>query len=123
MAVQALSSRIFNAAQYFQPVEGEPIRSVVVETAEAAIIAWYLLPGQEIAPHIHPHGQDSWTILQGEGLYYLSASEQHPVAAGDVTIAPVGQIHGVRNTGIEPLILISTVTPSEAGYLPIAMVS
>jgi quercetin dioxygenase-like cupin family protein len=119
MAEQMIETRIFKAAQYFQPTESEPIRSVVVETDEAVVVAWYLLPGQEIAPHIHPHGQDSWTVVQGSGLYYVTPTELQPIACGDVAIAPVGQVHGVRNTGAEPLVLISTVTPAAAGYMPI----
>jgi mannose-6-phosphate isomerase-like protein (cupin superfamily) len=38
------------------------------------------------------------------------------VVAGDVVVAPIGNIHGVHNTGTAPLILISVVTPAEAGY-------
>ncbi|NJK60667.1 MAG: cupin domain-containing protein [Oscillatoriales cyanobacterium SM2_1_8] len=113
------ASRIFDTAHYFQPAAGEPIRSVIVETAEATVVAWHLWPDQEIAPHRHPHGQDSWTVLQGHGLYSLSESERQPIAAGDVVIAPVGHIHGVRNTGTEPLRLISVVTPAAAGYVPV----
>ena len=62
------STRIFKSAQFFQPTdEGEPIRSVITESQEAVVVAWFLQPGQSIAPHVHPHGQDTWTILTGTG--------------------------------------------------------
>jgi quercetin dioxygenase-like cupin family protein len=52
-----VESRIFSVAEYVQPSEGEPIRSVVLETRDSIIVVWHVHPGQEIAAHIHPHGQ------------------------------------------------------------------
>ncbi len=69
-----MPQRTFHVADHLQPHDGEPIRSVVHETADAAIIAWTVKPGQRISPHVHPSGQDSWTILAGEGDYQVDAS-------------------------------------------------
>lgn len=114
------STRIFKSTDFFQPTEGEPIRSVVTETEHATVVAWYVKPGQTIAPHVHPHGQDSWTILSGQGTYYLDIiGTTTTIVAGDVVIAPIGCVHGVVNTGDEPLQFISVVTPAEAGYQPV----
>ncbi|WP_197484551.1 cupin domain-containing protein [Phormidesmis priestleyi] len=110
-------TRIFNSSDFFQPTDGEPIRSVVTESRDATIVAWYIKPNQEIPAHIHPHGQDTWTILSGTGDYYLDKSgKTQPIVAGDVVIASIGRVHGVVNTGEEPLIFISVVAPAEAGY-------
>ena len=110
-------SRIFNSTNFFQPTEGEPIRSVVTESPEAVIVAWYIQPGQEIAAHCHPQGQDTWTILSGQGDYYLdTAGMRQLITAGDVVIAPTGCVHGVANHGAEPLVFISVVSPADAGY-------
>lgn len=115
-------TRIFNSSQFFQPTEGEPIRSVITESKDATIVAWYIKPGQEIAPHMHPHGQDTWTILMGEGEYYLDETgTRKPIHAGDVVVAPTGHVHGVLNSGEEPLIFISVVSPSDAGYQPVPL--
>lgn len=109
--------RIFNSAEFFQPTDGEPIRSVITESPEATVVAWYIQPGQEIAAHIHPQGQDNWTILSGTGEYYLDAAgARQTIAKGDVVIAPVGAVHGVLNSGDEPLVFISIVTPANAGF-------
>jgi quercetin dioxygenase-like cupin family protein len=110
-------TRLFNSSDFFQPTDGEPIRSVVTESKEAVIVAWYLKPGQEIPAHIHPNGQDTWTILSGKGSYYLDeAKTKTSIGAGDVVIAPTGCVHGVFNTGDEPLRFISVVSPADAGY-------
>jgi quercetin dioxygenase-like cupin family protein len=116
------TTRIFSSSNFLQPTDGEPIRSVVTESQAACIVAWHIQPGQEIAPHLHPYGQDTWTILAGKGEYYLDpAGNQQPICAGDVVIAPLGCVHGVFNNGDEPLIFISVVSPANAGYQPVSL--
>jgi quercetin dioxygenase-like cupin family protein len=109
--------RIFNSSEFFQPTDGEPVRSVMTESKDSVIVAWYIKPGQTIPTHIHPNGQDTWTILAGGGAYYLDrAGTTKPIVAGDVVIAPIGEVHGVFNDGDEPLVFISVVSPASAGY-------
>jgi quercetin dioxygenase-like cupin family protein len=115
-------TRIFNSSHFLQPADGEPIRSVITESQDAVVVAWYIKPGQEIAPHLHPHGQDTWTILEGSGKYYLDKiGTMKAIAAGDVVVAPLGCVHGVLNDGDQPLVFISVVSPGDAGYEPIAL--
>jgi len=115
-------TRIFNSSQFFQPTDVEPIRSVVTESKDAVVVVWYIQPRQTIPAHIHPHGQDTWTILTGCGEYFLDETgTTQAIAAGDVAIAPVGCIHGVVNNGDEPLIFISVVSPADSGYQLISL--
>lgn len=109
--------RIFNSSQFLQPNDDEPIRSVVTESQDAVVVAWHVNPKQKIAPHIHPNGQDTWTVLSGKGEYYLDTTgDTKQIVAGDIAVAPIGCVHGVFNSGDEPLIFISVVTPAAAGY-------
>jgi len=109
--------RVFSSAAFMKPAEGEPIRSVVVETGDAVVVAWHVEPGQRIAAHVHSNGQDTWTILSGSGDYQVLASgASRRVTAGDVVVAPRGCVHGVLNTGLVPLRFISVVSPADAGY-------
>ncbi|MBW4550287.1 MAG: cupin domain-containing protein [Aphanocapsa sp. GSE-SYN-MK-11-07L] len=111
------TTRIFSSSEFFQPTDGEPIRSVVTESQDAVVVAWYVKSGQEIPAHIHPHGQDTWTILSGQGEYYLDkAGSTKPIASGDIVVAPSESVHGVFNSGDQPLVFISVVSPSNAGY-------
>lgn len=112
------TERIFHSAKFFQPTnDGEPVRSIVTQSPDAVVVAWYIHPGQEIPAHIHPHGQDTWTILAGQGEYYLDQSGTTKlIGVGDVVIAPTGSVHGVFNHSEDPLIFISIVSPAEAGY-------
>ena len=111
------TTRIFNSSKFLQPTAGDPIRSVVTESEQSVVVAWYIQPGQEIPAHIHPRGQDTWTILTGGGEYYLDhAGTTQPIVAGDVVVAHTGCVHGVFNNGNEPLVFISVVSPADAGY-------
>jgi quercetin dioxygenase-like cupin family protein len=115
-----MMTRIFNSTDWFRPADDEPVRSVITESDLAVVVAWYIQPGQSIAAHVHPHGQDTWTILSGQGEYYLDAAgNQQLIQAGDVVVAPKGAIHGVCNSGTAPLTLISVVAPAAAGYEPL----
>ena len=111
------TNRVFKSAECMQPSEDEPIRSVVVESTEAVVVAWYVKPGQSIAAHVHPAGQDTWTILSGRGKYQVEISgETRDVVAGDIVVACTGCVHGVYNNGTEPLRFVSVVSPAGAGY-------
>ena len=112
-----LDDRVFQISKHLQPNDGEPIRSVVHETNDAAIIAWTVKPGQRISAHVHPSGQDTWTVIAGVGDYQIDASGNTvPIAAGDVAVAPAGAVHGVHNTGSVPLVFVSVVSPALSGF-------
>ena len=114
------TQRVFKVADHLQPNEGEPIRSVVHATDDAAIVTWTVKPDQRISPHIHPSGQDTWIVLAGEGDYRLDAAGQVVrIAAGDVVVAPTGAVHGVLNTGAQALVFVSVVSPALSGYEPL----
>lgn len=113
-------SRIFNSAEFVQKSDAEPIRSVVTESPDAVVVMWCVLPGQNISPHVHPSGQDTWIILSGNGEYILDAEgTTKPISSGQIVVAHTGQVHGVINKGSEPLQFVSVVAPQDAGYQPL----
>jgi quercetin dioxygenase-like cupin family protein len=114
------TQRVYTSNDHMQVSAGEPIRSVVVESEHSVIVAWHVEPGQTIAPHTHPNGQDTWTILSGTGLYQVDEQgTTMAIVAGDVAVAQKGQVHGVLCTSSEPLRFISVVAPFEAGFVPL----
>ena len=110
------TSRIFSIADFIRPSEDKPIRSVVLETSESVVIVWHVRPGQEIAAHLHPDGQDTWTIISGVAEYYLGGGEVTHLKAGDIAVAKQGQVHGAMNSGREPFVFVSVVAPGNAGF-------
>lgn len=112
-----MRERIFKSSDFLESNTGEPIRSVITESTESAVIAWHVNPGQRISAHLHPQGQDTWIIQSGMGKYQLDkAGTTKNIKAGDVVVAHFGETHGVLNTGTEPLIFISVVSPALSGY-------
>ena len=109
--------RVFEVARFQQPADGEPIRSVITESEESAVVAWHVKPGQRLSPHVHPAGQDTWTILSGQGQYQMDAEgNTRTIGPGVVVVAHKGQVHGVYNNGTEPLEFVSVVSPAASGY-------
>jgi quercetin dioxygenase-like cupin family protein len=109
--------RVFSVRESMQPSDGEPIRSVITESEHAAVIVWHVKPGQSIQAHVHPSGQDTWTVLSGSGHYQLDdKGSSRLISRGDVAVAPQGCVHGVRNDGVQPLVFVSVVAPAAAGY-------
>jgi len=108
--------RIFILQDYLQPSADDPIRSLVLQTEHAAIVAWHVAPGQEIAAHIHPGGQDTWTVVSGEADYYLGGRQSVKLKPGDIAVAKVGEVHGALNTGSEPFVFVSVVAGMMPGY-------
>lgn len=113
--------RVYHTGAHMQASDGDPIRSVVTESEHSVIVAWHVAPGQTIAAHTHPNGQDTWTILSGEGLYQVDEQGTTiAVVPGDIVVARKGQVHGVRCTSSEPLRFVSVVAPLDAGFAPLA---
>lgn len=112
-----MDGRIYLIADFEQPTAGEPIRSVVMESPDAAVVVWHVLPGQCIAPHVHPAGQDTWTVLSGCADYVVGAGgEIRPIGAGQIAVARAGEVHGAINRGSEPFRFVSVVAPEDAGF-------
>ncbi|MDH4128991.1 MAG: cupin domain-containing protein [Spirochaetota bacterium] len=111
-----ISSRVFKADEYIKSSNETPTKSVVLETSNTLIVIWTVLPGQEIAAHIHPTGQDSWIVLFGSAEYYISDSISTQLSKGQVAVAKPYEIHGAINSYDEPFIFISLLSPSNAGY-------
>jgi quercetin dioxygenase-like cupin family protein len=110
-------TRIFPSADFLQPSDETPIRSIVLETEQATIVAWHVEVGQEIAAHVHPNGQDTWVVLSGCADYYQGEGKVVKLNAGHIAVAKPGQVHGAINADAkEPFIFISVVAPQNAGY-------
>jgi quercetin dioxygenase-like cupin family protein len=111
--------RVLDASDHFRSGDDEPPRVVIAESTDAAVVCWQVEPGQRIALHRHPSGQDTWIVLSGAGLYFTDAAgTARPLAPGVVAIAPTGAWHGALATGREPLRFVSVVSPALSGFEP-----
>ncbi len=62
-------------------------------------------PGMEIhPPHVHAE-EEYLMVTQGEGTWHLNG-EEFPARVGDMLYAAPWDIHGITNTGAEPLTFV-----------------
>jgi mannose-6-phosphate isomerase-like protein (cupin superfamily) len=67
-----------------------------------------LQPGCSIGYHIHSDESETYYIYSGIGEFNDNGTLK-TVYAGDVTITPAGQGHGIKNIGDEPLEIIALI--------------
>lgn len=67
-----------------------------------------LKPGVSIGTHPHDGEFEVYYILNGEGSYDDNGTIR-PVRAGDVTVCPSGEVHGLANTSNEDLNIIALI--------------
>ena len=112
--------RTFDTQTFYQSGHDEPPRIVVTASPDAAVVCWQVEPGQRIALHTHPTGQDTWIVMSGEGVYFdAEGAAGLALRPGVVAVARRGEVHGALNTGTVALRFISVVSPAESGFAPI----
>lgn len=111
-----MSDRIFTSTEVVEFSNEKAEGEKVTETSDSAVFVWGIKPGQEIPPHIHPNGQDTWVMIQGRLTYYLGDGETKQIKAGQVDIAPKETIHGAVNEGDDNAIVVSIHSGPDIGY-------
>ena len=69
-----------------------------------------LEPGQVQTVHDHGDQDKFYAVLEGVGVFTLGNDEQE-AGPGVVVWAPAGLPHGVRNDGVERLVLLMGIAP------------
>lgn len=101
--------RVFRLAEYSHT--SVPLKAQRVFTGdEFAVIVLTLLPGQEQKVHMHPATSHAWFIMSGTGVATLDEDREEAVGPGMMCVHPHGTIHGLRNTGSEPLMYVTLST-------------
>ncbi|MFN2432893.1 MAG: cupin domain-containing protein [Gemmatimonadota bacterium] len=69
-----------------------------------------LAPGQARTPHRHAGADKFYLVLRGAGTFEVGETS---FSAGEGTLvpAPAGVPHGVRNTGTDPLVVLTVMSP------------
>ena len=69
-----------------------------------------LKPGQDQRIHAHAESDKIYFVLKGRGVFHIAREEQE-LAAGEAVIARPGEVHGVKNSSAEDLVLLVFMTP------------
>jgi quercetin dioxygenase-like cupin family protein len=88
--------------------EARPATAVLLDTADVRLVVFRLAPGQAVPPHRSPSSV-LLTVLEGRGTLSGGDAERE-VAAGDVVAYAPEELHGMRATDGE-LLLLAAITP------------
>ncbi len=94
-------------------------RTPIYSTESTSGVVWVIKPGQTIQPHGHANADDIWICIEGEGVFYPTTGEEHPIAKGDVIVSAKGMCHGMKNTGTKDFVFVGILAPVPADYFPI----
>lgn len=116
MSLIDMLERIFTVKDIVKFSEERANVTEVAKTDHSIIFVWGVKPGQEVEPHIHPRGQDTWIMIQGEITYYLGNGQIKKIREGQIDVAPKNEVHGCVNEGKENAIFISIYSPKDIGF-------
>ncbi|MEX0906812.1 MAG: cupin domain-containing protein [Gemmatimonadota bacterium] len=92
--------------------QDRPASELVHDEANVRVVAFHLLPGQEIPPH----RSDSTVLVQvvaGSGTFTGDGSELE-LSAGDSAVFAPGELHAIRAPAV-PLRFVAIITPRPGG--------
>jgi mannose-6-phosphate isomerase-like protein (cupin superfamily) len=103
--------KMITLAEYQQFSAEKMKKSNLFQTPRFFCDVYCFEPGQEQKGHVH-HNQDKiYLVLEGQGTFRVGA-EQHVLGAGQGTMAPAGEEHGVRNHTSGRLRVLVFVAPN-----------
>jgi mannose-6-phosphate isomerase-like protein (cupin superfamily) len=70
-------------------------------------------PGSVSERHAHERSEQIWIVERGEGVLLLGNEQTEVLHAGDIVRTPESEIHGVANSGNEPLVYLAVTTPPQ----------
>jgi len=86
-------------------------KSTIFRSAHVMVGLNAFEPGQEHALHAHAGMDKVYHVVEGEGLFLLE-TEDIPMQAGALLVAPEGVPHGIRNTGAGRLLVLAILAPA-----------
>ena len=113
MTVQRLS------ASDFVILENPGVSSVQIVWSENApdskvtITRVLMKEGAISQRHTHEKAEQTWLVECGEATLLLADDGTAPLKAGDVVRTPVGDVHGVANTGASEFIYLAITAPPQ----------
>jgi mannose-6-phosphate isomerase-like protein (cupin superfamily) len=99
----------------FTTLDGSTIREIAGPASTPArnqSLAEATVPvGGRTVAHYHRATEELYFFTAGTGRMALGDDERE-VAAGDCVVIPPGEVHGLVNTGDEPLVLLCCCAPA-----------
>ena len=81
--------------------------------AQSTITQVTMAPGSVSERHSHKACEQIWIVVQGKGDLLLENGNTDVLRAGDIVRTPAGDVHGIVNSGPEPLVYFAVTTPPQ----------
>jgi quercetin dioxygenase-like cupin family protein len=81
--------------------------------SQATVTHVTMEPGAVSERHTHQRSEQIWIVERGEGILLLGNEQTEVLRAGDIVRTPPEEIHGVVNSGNEPLVYLAVTTPPQ----------
>jgi quercetin dioxygenase-like cupin family protein len=90
---------------------GDKIQAIkIAEDDTVTFVVARYIEGAELKPHSHKTHDESVYVIKGTGQMLVN-DKWVSVKAGSIHFNPMGKVHSTKNTGNEPLVIISIFTP------------
>lgn len=102
---------IVNLSDYQQFNREKMKKNNIFQTARFFCDIYCFEPGQEQKGHIHGQQDKVYLVLEGQGTFQVG-SEKQVLGPGQGTMAPAGEVHGVKNHTDQRLKVLVYVAPN-----------
>ena len=102
---------VVNLSDYQQFSSEKMKKNNMFETPRFFCDIYCFEPGQEQKGHIHGEQDKVYLVLEGQGTFQVGLEKQ-VLSAGQGTMAPAGEEHGVKNHTGERLKVLVFVSPN-----------
>ena len=102
---------VVNLSDYQQFSTERMKKNNMFETSRFFCDVYCFEPGQEQKGHIHGEQDKVYLVLEGQGTFQVGAEKQ-VLDAGQGTMAPAGEEHGVKNHTNQRLKVLVFVSPN-----------
>ena len=102
---------VVNLSDYQQFSTERMKKNNMFETSRFFCDIYCFEPGQEQKGHIHGEQDKVYLVLEGQGTFQVGAEKQ-VLDAGQGTMAPAGEEHGVKNHTNQRLKVLVFVSPN-----------
>ena len=105
--------KVVNLSDYQQFNHEKMKKNNIFQTPRFFCDIYCFEPGQEQKGHVHGEQDKVYFVLDGQGTFQVGSEEQ-VLAAGQGTMAPAGEEHGVKNHTAKRLKVLVFVAPNPA---------
>ena len=102
---------VFSLSEYQQFSVEKMKKNNIFQTTRFFCDVYCFEPGQEQKGHIHGEQDKVYLVLEGQGTFQVGA-ERQILGAGQGTMAPAGEEHGVKNDSERRLRVLVFVAPN-----------